>query len=130
MAPIGLPQPVTELCGFKVNALFQCDSNGPDSQTINLDRPRRGLWHLSEERKPPISIGIRIRMRECVREVAPNVSVIREPNQGSLITSRPFADYALFALKSHSCTVPSGRLTFDMSGSQRATDLYGASKRP
>src|SRR5882762_5295854 len=102
MAPIGLPQPITELCGFKVDALLQCDSNGPDSQTINLDRPRRGLWHLSEERKPPISIGIRIRMWEYVGEVTPNVSVVREPNQGSLITSRPFADYTLCTLKSHS----------------------------
>jgi hypothetical protein len=46
-------------------------------------------------------VGIGIGMREHVREIAPDLPVVREPDQGGPVTWRPLTDGALVALKPH-----------------------------
>src|SRR5438128_6947083 len=122
-APVRFAQPVTELGGLDVSAFSQRDADAARGVTVNLNRPMRGFGHGLKKRKPPFGIGLRIRMRESVCEVAPNIAVVRESQQRAFVASRPVANHTLGALDLHPRTISFGRLTFDMSGSRKQAKL-------
>src|SRR6267378_206491 len=111
-----LDQPVTELGGLDVSAFSQRDADTARGVTVNLDCPMRGFGHGLKKREPPFGIGLRIRVRESVCEVAPNIAVVREPQQRAFVASRPVANHTLGALDLHPRTISFGRLTSTMRG--------------
>src|SRR2546423_14978965 len=111
-APVRFAQPVTELSGLDVSTFSQRDADAARGVTVNLDRPMRGFGHGLKKREPPFGIGLRIRVRESVCEVAPNIAVVREPQQRAFVASRPVANHALGALDLHPRIISFGRLTF------------------
>jgi hypothetical protein len=67
---------------FGKNALAKIYADAADSLPFDFDRPVSGLRHLrGEQREPCIGILFRVRMRKTMRQVAPDISVIRELEQ-------------------------------------------------
>src|SRR6266853_197740 len=76
-APVRFAQPIPELGGLDVSTFSQRDANAACRVTVNLDCPMGGFGHGLKKREPPVGIGLLIRVRESVCEVAPNIGCSR-----------------------------------------------------
>jgi hypothetical protein len=98
-APILLAQPIAKVARLGVNAFSEDDPDAPYGLTVYLDGPMARLRHAVKKAKPRFGVRVCIGMRKQVREVAPDLAVVREANEGRLVASRPVANHAVDAFE-------------------------------
>ena len=77
-----------------MNPFAEKHADAADCASVDFDGPMRGLGSLRQEGKPGIRVRQRVWMRKLVGEVAPDISIVCEPEQRIAIGWSPVADNA------------------------------------